>query len=325
MSENQIIKGIEMYTKKAVHFLLIVTCCLFVAGCAQPSVKMQVEGLSPEEISTIKTVNKNISIVRIDGQKSVGFISFMLNDGQWAGEASLKAGEHNLDLMFDDGKIKSHYLYNVNLRAGNSYIIKHQTVNQSAFLWIEELDTGKSVGKVLASFNEPITDKNSMLDHSVYFIMEPPQEKGWLIAYRNSEQTAFAKEGSNLDETYGISIIMFELPNFKSKDEFVSFVKQGREKNYDTKRFNITKDEISYFDGRKDHCVSYHTIAVDREAVKRTRNKENMILEMFGYICRHPQNKNIAIDFDYSQRYYSGHRDESIEAKAHDTFELLRY
>jgi hypothetical protein len=115
------------------------------------------------------------------------------------------------------------------------------------------------------------------------------------------------------------------LPNFKSKDEFVSFVKEGREKNYETKRFNITKDEISYFDGRKDHCVSYHTIAVDREAVKRTRNKENMILEMIGYICRHPQNKNIAIDFDYSQRYYSGHRDENIEAKAYDTFELLRY
>lgn len=314
-----------MYRIVVANCLLILTFCLLFAGCAQPSLKMQVDGLAPEEISIIKTENKKISIVGVDGQKSVGFMSFMLHDGQWAGEASLRPGKHEFNIMYDDGHIKSLYLYNLVTHGGSSYMIKHQIVNKSIFLWFEDLNTEKPVGKVLASTNEPITDKNIILDHSVYFTMESPQEDGWIIAYRNTGQTAFAKEGSNTDETYGTNVILFELPVLNSREEFINFVKEGRKKATDSKRFNITKDELEYFDGREDYCVSYHSVAEDSEAVKRSRNKDIMILEMVGYLCRHPQNKNIGINFDYSQRYYPGHQDENLTTKAHGTFKSLKF
>ncbi len=89
---------------------------------------------------------------------------------------------------------------------------------------------------------------------------------------------------------------------------FIDFIKVEREKDTDSKRFNIIIDDLTYFDGRKDYCASYHSIAEDKEAVKRSQNKETMILEMAGYVCRHSQNKNIGINFDYSHRYYKGRR-----------------
>ena len=204
-------------------------------------------------------------------------------------------------------------------------MIKHQIVNLSVFLWFEDINTSNPVGKVLASTNEPITDKNIVLDHSVYFTMKSPQEDGWIIAYRNSGQTAFAKEGSNTDETYAMNIILFELPALNSKEEFIKFIKVGREENTDSKRFKFKKDELEYFDGRADYCVSYHSVAEDTEAVKRSSNKETMILEMVGYVCRLPQNKNIGIDFDYSQRYYSGNQDGNLASKADKAFGTLKF
>jgi hypothetical protein len=314
-----------MYRKAFPIGLLILPYFFFLAGCAQPSVRLDVDGLAPDEISVVKTENKNIAIVFIDGEKTVGFMEYMLHEGQWAGEVSLESGKHRFQIVYDDGHRKSLYVYDVVTQVGGEYMIKHEIVNRSVFLWFEDLTTGKPVGKVFVSENEPLTDMNTTLDHSAYFTMRRPPDDGWTIMYRNSANTAFGKEGANVDETYGMIITLFTIPNFNSSDEFITFVREGREKDTDQRRFNITRDQLEYYEERQDYCVTYHFVAEDREAVKRSRNEDIMMLETVGYACRHPQNKNIGVNFDYSHRYYSGHRDEKLPTNARDAFELLTF
>ena len=313
-------------SRKTNYLLTISLFLLIISGCAQPSIKRQIEGLGPNEVSTIKTQNKKISIVAIDGEESVGFMEFMLHDGQWAGEALLRPGEHEFNIMYDDGHTKSQYLYNLVTDTGHTYIIKDIGENsRSRYLYFEDNSTNKSVGKILASINEPIINKNIILDQSVYFSMRPPQEDGWIITYRNDSQTTFAKEGDNPDETYVISIGLVEVPNLESKKKFLDLVESGQKKDTDPKRFNMLKYELTYFDGREDYCVKYHSIAEDKKPVKRSRNKNNMLLEIDGYVCRHPKNKNIAINFGYSKRYYPGNQDNNLTTKSRDIFESLNF
>jgi hypothetical protein len=314
-----------MSPNKVINYLTVAFCCFVIIGCAQPSIRMQVEGLTPEEISTIKSEDKRVSIVGIDGQPTVGRMKFLFYHGKWAGKASLRPGEHTFFILYDDGHIKSRYSYGLDTRPGGVYTIRQQVTNRSAFLWLEDAATGKSVGKVITSMNEPITDRNAVLDHSVYFTMRPPTEEGWVIACRNNRQTALIKEGSSMDETYAMNVILVELPNLNSREEFMSFVKEGRRRGTDSKRFNIITDDLAYFDGRKDYCLNYHSVVEDKEAVKRSGNKGTMILEMVGYVCRHPGNKNIGINFDYSQRYYAGHRDNNLADKAREDFKLVEF
>ena len=133
-----------------------------------------------------------------------------------------------------------------------------------------------------------------------------------------------AKKGNNLDETYGLNIIVFELPNLDSKEEFVEYIKDGRAKDTDPERFKIIRDEINIYEDFVDYCVTYYSAAEDKKAKKRSKNKDPMILEMAGYVCRHPKNKNLAVDFDFSHRYYKGHEDKKLVPMAKEFFKNLK-
>jgi hypothetical protein len=122
-----------------------------------------------------------------------------------------------------------------------------------------------------------------------------------------------------------MGVILFELPDFNTKNEFMSFIKDGLGAGYSRKRFNIIKDNQHYFDGRGDYCAFQHRVVEDKEAVKRSNNKGTMILEMIDYICRLPRNKNVGIAFDYSHRYYPGHQDKSLTKSAREAFNLLKF
>ena len=50
-----------------------------------------------------------------------------------------------------------------------------------------------------------------------------------------------------------------------------------------------------------------------------------MILEMAGYVCRHSQNKNIGINFDYSHRYYKGQEDKNLVPRVKELFDNLEF
>ena len=146
-----------------------------------------------------------------------------------------------------------------------------------------------------------------------------------MIPNRNSGTINFVKQGSGMDETYAVYVQLVELPTLPTRDAFVEHVKSGREKDIDRNRFTLVRDDFGYYEGREDYCISYHSIAEDRKAVKRSNSNDPMILEMIGFFCRQPKNKNTAIAFEYSHRYYTGHQDQKLSKKAKETFEKLKF
>ncbi len=71
--------------------------------------------------------------------------------------------------------------------------------------------------------------------------------------------------------------------------------------------------------------MNFHSIYEDKEAVRESKNKDSMILNIIGYACRHPNNKNVGITYSYSHRSYPDHQDENLIGKAREAFQLLEF
>lgn len=249
-------------------------------------------------------------------------------NGKWNAEVMLKPDEYEINVKYWNGPtfkphIHSHYLFKLKTLPGHTYQIKHKVFERSTKIWIVDLKSSEKVGKVLASENEALTEDDPILDHSVFYQYHPPTGENWIIAYRNQEQTALAKKGPHLDETFGLNIILFDLPELNSEKEFVEFVKSKFLKSTPSQRFHLIEKKIDVYKNFNDFCVSYHSSILDKKAIKRSKNKAPMILEVAGFICRHPKNKNIGVNFDYSHRYYKGHEDESLLPRAEKLFKQL--
>lgn len=147
------------------------------------------------------------------------------------------------------------------------------------------------------------------------YSLVPLNEKGWLIARKNAYQLTIGKRGGNPDETFIIQAISFKLPEFKTSEEFVRFIKEGQLNDTNSKRFTIVKHEVTSDPTKGAECAKSHMVTVDRAAVKRSGMSGDMVLEALTLICAHPKDKSVGIMIGYSQRYYSGQRDATFDEK----------
>ena len=305
--------------------LIIIGMLCIVFGCARVHVKTDTDSkLHKGQVATIKVNHRLISITEVDNSfTKVNPLKTLWYFNESAEKANVKPGVHDIELDYNAGQ--SRYYIELNALSGHSYIVKHFVKDNSVALWIEDEKTKEHCGKVLASINEPIIDYNEKLEHSYLFALLPPQEDDWVIVYKDISQISLAKKGNDKDETYAISVTMVEIPNIDTEYEFMDFVAKSRDKDTDTKRFKILKDDTNIYKLRADYCVSYHTIAEDNKAVKHFMNKKPMLVEMVGYTCRYPLNRNMVINFDYSHRYYPGNGDEKLLEKANKVFSQLEF
>lgn len=144
----------------------------------------------------------------------------------------------------------------------------------------------------------------------------PPHEPGWLVLARDAHRLAFARHGSNPDETYGIQGRLFRLPAYGSSEEFVQIIRQGLAAEADDKRFQILKHDVSADTSQQTSCARSHFVAEDSAAVKRTSTPGTMILEVMTLSCAHPKNRDFAVTLVYSHRYYPGQADATFAETA---------
>jgi hypothetical protein len=148
------------------------------------------------------------------------------------------------------------------------------------------------------------------------YSLVPLNEKGWIVADRNGDQLALGRQGDNPDETFVIQAIPFKLPAYKTKDEFVSQIKEGQIKDTDPQRFKIVSHEVSAYPVKGADCVKAHMIADDSAATKRSGKTGDMVLEVTSLNCALPGKKDVGISIAYSQRNYPGQGDPAFEEKA---------
>lgn len=322
-------KGNDMNQQLPLAPIIYLSFVLSLVGCVHSTVQIKDAGdLPANERVTLVTDSKNVTIEKIN-RETVTTLR-QLWDNKWDADVILRPGEYEIEVKYWNGPtfnqhIVSRYLFKLVGVAGHTYQLKHRLSGRSAKVWIEDVDTGQYVGRIIASLNESVDDPTETIDHSIYFTMSPPQGSDWIIANRNPRAINFAKQGKNIDETYAAHVYVVDLPNMASKDEFFKYMKAEIEKDTDLERFTPIKNNYSYFEGRGDYCINYYSLAEDKKAQKRSNKKDSMLLEVVGYFCRQPRNKNIVIVFGYSHRYYDGNQDEKLSEKASAAFEKLKF
>jgi hypothetical protein len=147
------------------------------------------------------------------------------------------------------------------------------------------------------------------------YSLMPLNEPGWLIEGRNDYAFAFVKPGANQDETFVIQAMFSRLPAYETNAEFLKVIKDGQNKDSDSKRFEILKHDVSPFPMKGADCAESHMVTVDHAAVKRSNNTGDMILEALMLVCAHPSEKSVAIHVIYSHRHYPSQDDPAFMEK----------
>jgi len=157
------------------------------------------------------------------------------------------------------------------------------------------------------------------------YSLVPLNETGWMVAERNGDQLALARQGGNPDETFAIQAIPFKLPAYKSLDEFVSQIKEGQIKDTDPHRFKIVSHEVSAYPMMGADCAKAHMVADDSAATKRSGKTGDMVLEVTSLNCALPGKKDVGISIAYSQRNYPGQGDPAFEEKAASILDSVEF
>lgn len=77
-----------------------------------------------------------------------------------------------------------------------------------------------------------------------------PGTEGWLLAGAGGNGMAFAKRGSDRNETYAAQVILFKLPQTNSNDEFVKVIKDRVDMVNPPPRFVALEVSAEYTDHR---------------------------------------------------------------------------
>ncbi|MBI3188257.1 MAG: hypothetical protein HYZ31_10400 [Gammaproteobacteria bacterium] len=162
-----------------------------------------------------------------------------------------------------------------------------------------------------------------MLETGYSFV--PLNEKGWMIAGRDSHQLALMKSGTHPDETFAVQATPYRLPAFKTSEEFINLLKAGQDKDTNSQRFNILKYEVTADTTKTSFCARTHMMAEDRGVVKGPEKLSMMILEAITLTCAHPKDNSIAINLVYSHRYYPGQSDPAFVDKASIVLNSLEF
>jgi len=141
--------------------LSVILVALAVSGCASTKVKMYPgKEVASNQQATIRTGPLSSSlttmqIVRVDGKDTADFFAFLFHGGQRAGEVYVLPGKHNI-------LVEMHLAFTYAMadlwlvaEPGETYVIKYLSKGYRVRIWIENERTGRPVGGVTGSDDEP--------------------------------------------------------------------------------------------------------------------------------------------------------------------------
>jgi hypothetical protein len=142
----------------------ILTLVLALAGCAAPVVQMY-EGptLAPSQQVLVRVdqrgrtmASERVDIEQVDGKRTLGVGEGILSTATGAQAVYMLPGKHTLQLRYrgPGGVRVTAHLWLV-AEAGGSYLVKAAQTGDGAKIWIEDEKTGKPVGGVRGSPDEP--------------------------------------------------------------------------------------------------------------------------------------------------------------------------
>ena len=129
---------------------------LFLAACAV----YQPPTLPPDQLATLSFEQKpngifsagSVALHKIDGKEPSSTTWLVRHRSP----LSINPGKHNIELSYVVGTSYGHMKLWFVATPGNSYIVRGDSSGYSFKLWVEEEQTGKRVGGIAGSSDEPM-------------------------------------------------------------------------------------------------------------------------------------------------------------------------
>ena len=165
---------------------------------------------------------------------------------------------------------------------------------------------------------QPVTPKqqfpNDLLN--VY----SPDSDGWVVTGAGRNGIAFGKRGTEQNETYGAQVIIFEMTQTGSSEEFVGLVKRRIATMNPAPRFQEIGSGYQYTESRGYPCVDVR-VSYDDTAAVTAMGKEQLKLKVISLYCRHPIRQELGFFAAYSYRGKAA--DAQIEEAAKSFIEAI--
>lgn len=128
-----------------------------------------------------------------------------------------------------------------------------------------------------------------------------PNSEGWRLGFSSDTIMAFGRRGPASNESYTAQVILFELPESRDRDDFVSLIKQGIEKDTSPERFTTIEASVEYTEQRSYPCVRYKGLLQDKQA-RTPSGRESLKLQVHSLYCRHPRRQGAGFAIIFSHR-----------------------
>lgn len=267
--------------------------CLAAACAHAPTSK-------PEKPAIIKSEGPFATILQIDGRLALRRFLLPLLSNRLI-KAKLTPGEHTLTVLYGPGLpyfTFPMYRFKLSAESGHTYLVKYgaerepergllefpKRAPEFSRLWIADAESGKEVGKVLETMNEPVRDA-TILGLSDFFTWSPPQGEKPMVLSRHIDGLTVNWEGApNLDwkgstfvDSYSAMIRVYELPELKTAEEFTNHVRQARQEAHakrDWIRLKDLDESVETIASGADFCVKTRHLSTVR-AQTRLRSQSS--------------------------------------------------
>ena len=153
-------------------------------------------------------------------------------------------------------------------------------------------------------------------DWAGYLDLRSPNSEGWGVVQVSPERIAFARKGTQPDESIAAWVMRGAAPPTQTREEWLSLVKTAEERGLDRDRFTLLKSEYAFTDERRYACVRSITVLEDRQARVSVSRRETLVRRDIGLTCRHPVRQDTGFSISYSHRGDGEYPNLEAEAQA---------
>lgn len=131
--------------------------------------------------------------------------------------------------------------------------------------------------------------------------VKSPNEPDWRLMQYDQAGIYFGKAALSKDISLISNVVIFAVNEFDDNKAFFEYIISERKKNDDATRFVDLGVNYEFVTFNESSCIKYSSLAEDH-ASKSTSKQKFQYFSTSGFICRHPANKNVAIQLETSYR-----------------------
>lgn len=151
-----------------------------------------------------------------------------------------------------------------------------------------------------------------------------PKNSSWFVITSTGYQVAL---GTKLtDNSSGvINMSLYQIPEFPSDEEFLSYVIEHRASSPDLGRFELKENTEELVNLNGATCVKHQTISQDNNAKIDGNESAIMQIDYLGYNCIHPFKKSVGVHTEYSLRHFKNKKHPELTKNAEKFFSNIKF